>query len=170
VELFLNGKSQGIRKKEATQKYGRYRLTWDSIRYEPGEIKVIAYDKKEKVAMTAIKRTAGTPYQIKLIADRSSLHATGNDLSFVTVQVLDKDGNLCPLASDNIQFQIKGAGLVRGVANGDPTNIQSLAGSEMQAFHGQCVVVIQSGEKPGSVTLTASSPELKSATLYLNVN
>jgi beta-galactosidase len=170
VELFLNGKSQGIRKKEATQKYGRYRLTWDSIRYEPGEIKVIAYDKKEKVAMTAIKRTAGTPYQIKLIADRSSLHATGNDLSFVTVQVLDKDGNLCPLASDNIQFQIKGAGLVRGVANGDPTNIQSLAGSEMQAFHGQCVVVIQSGEKQGSITLTASSPKLKSATLYLNVN
>jgi beta-galactosidase len=84
--------------------------------------------------------------------------------------LLDEDGNPCPLASNNVQFQIKGAGLVRDVVNGDPTNLQSFAGSEMQAFHGPCVVVVQSGEKPGAIILSASSPGLKSAGLDLNVN
>ena len=168
AELFVNGKSQGVQRKDSS-KYGRYRLHWDSVRYEPGELKVVAFDNNGKVAATETRRTANEPYQIQLIADRKILHSTGKDLSFVTIQVLDKDGNLCPVAASNIQFEVQGTGAILGVANGDATNVQALSGHEMQVFNGQCMVVLQSGEQPGKVELTATSPELKMAKLVLQV-
>lgn len=168
AELFVNGKSYGIQKKDSS-KYGRYRLHWDSVRYEPGEIKVVAFDINGKGAATEIKRTAGKPYQIRLIADRSSIKATEKDLSFITVQVLDKNGNLCPLAANNIKFSIVGAGTIRGVGNGDPTNIQILTGNEMQAFNGQCMLMVQSAAISGNIKVTASASELQNAILDIKV-
>ncbi|TCJ14585.1 DUF4982 domain-containing protein [Flaviaesturariibacter flavus] len=168
VELFVNGKSQGMQRKDTTR-YGRYRLRWDSVRYEPGEIKVVAYDDNGKIAATETRKTAGAPYQIKLIADRATIHAGQKDLSFVTVKLLDKEGNLCPVASNNISFQLSGAGTIRGVANGDATNTRVLSGTEIQLFNGQCIVVIQSAERAGSVHLVASSPGLAHAKLDLKV-
>lgn len=168
AELFVNGKSQGVQKKDTTT-YGRYRLHWDSVRYESGEIKIVAYDDRGKAVATAIKKTAGEPYRIKLISDKNAISATGKDLVFVTVQILDKEGNLCPLAANNILFETEGDGFVRGVANGDATNLQSLSGGAMQAFNGQCMVAIQSKDKKGSIKVTASSGSLQKAVLYLRV-
>jgi beta-galactosidase len=148
AELFVNGRSQGIQKKD-TSKYGRYRLHWDSVRYEPGEIKIIAWN-----------RTAGDPYKIKLIVDKAFVKAGGKDLCFVTVQVLDKAGNLCPVAKNNIRFELTGKGVIRGVANGDPANIQSLSGNEMQAFNGQCLVIIAGGDQQGLIKIKAGSGSL----------
>jgi beta-galactosidase len=166
AELFVNGKSQGIQKKD-TSRYGRYRLTWDSIRYEAGSIKVVALDEKGRAAETNVLKTAGDAYQIKLTADRKNIKSDGKDLSFITVEILDRDGNLCPLASGNIQFDVQGEGSIRGVCNGDPTNIQVMTGKEMQAFHGVCVVVVQSIDKPGNIILSATSSGLKKVTLQL---
>jgi len=166
AELFVNGKSQGVQRKD-TSLYGRYRLRWDSVRYEPGEIKVVAYDNNGRKADVVTERTAGDPFRLELLADRTMIKAGGNDLSFVTVRVLDKNGNICPVADNNIFFNVGGAGSIRGVANGDPTNIQSLAGHEMKAFNGQCVVVIQSAEHSGIIKLTASSAGLQKATISL---
>jgi len=167
AELFVNGKSQGVMKKDPSLRYGSYRLVWDKVKYEPGEIKVVAFDDAGKPVAEEVKRTAGEPFKVELKADRSGIKADGKDLSFITVSVLDKNGNLCPDAANNITFTAGGEGFVRGVANGDATSIQVLTGSEMQAFHGQCVVVVQSTEKKGSIRLTASSPGLKQQTLSL---
>lgn len=102
--------------------------------------------------------------------DRKTIKADGKDLSFVTVSVVDKDGNLCPRAGNNIRFDVEGNGFVRGVTNGDPTNIQSLAGKEMKAFNGQCVVIVQSTEEKGVIELKATSGGLEASNLNINVN
>ncbi len=168
AELFINGKSMGIRKKDMTGPlYHHYRIVWDDVIYQPGEIKVVAFNKNGKKATEIIKKTAGKPEKIRLKADRSRLKADGKDLSFITVSVLDKDGNLCPWAENNIRFEAEGDGFVRGVTNGDPTNIQSLSGNEMKAFSGQCVVVVQSLEKTGKIRLKASAEDLKAEMIEL---
>lgn len=169
AELFINGKSQGIKTKDAAARYGRYRLTWDSVRYMPGEIKVVAYDDHGRKVDDKTIRTAGKPYRIQLIADRKQINATGKDLSYITVQVLDTNGNICPKADNNISFKIEGAGFIRGVGNGDPTNVQDLTGHEMQAFNGQCMVILQSLKKKGDIKVTASAEGLKHGIVYVKI-
>ena len=163
AELFVNGKSQGIQKKDRAKKYGYYRLCWDSVVYQPGEIRVVAFDDNGKKAAEKKIQTAAGIYRIQLMADKLKISADGKDLSFITVTFLDKKGSLCPAADNNIRFAVEGAAILKGVANGDPTNIQSLTGSEMKAFHGQCVVVIQALEKQGNIKLTAVSDGLSSS-------
>ena len=102
--------------------------------------------------------------------DRKTIKADGKDLSFITVSIVDKDGNLCPRADNNIRFDAKGSGFVRGVANGDPTNLQSLAGKEMKAFNGQCIVIVQSTEEKGIIKFMATSTGLETSNLNINVN
>lgn len=171
VELFVNGKSQGIkRKNKNSDSIERYRLMWNDVIYQPGEIKAIAYDKQGKAVKEIKRKTAGKPYRIILEPDRKTIKADGKDLSFVTVSVVDKDGNLCPRAGNNIRFDVEGNGFVRGVTNGDPTNIQSLAGKEMKAFNGQCVVIVQSTEEKGVIELKATSGGLEASNLNINVN
>jgi beta-galactosidase len=167
AELFVNGKSQGIRKKNPSEKYGSYRLTWDNVLYEPGELKVVALDADGKPAATEVIKTAGQPYQIKLTPDNDKLTASGKDLSYLLVSVLDKDGNVCPTADDNIRFQITGAGSIKGVCNGDATNTQILTGSEMKLFNGRCVVVVQSSQVKGNISVSALGDGLKAATTIL---
>ena len=182
AELFINGVSQGRRKKdlsvgidssytEAAQKsferQKRYRLMWMDTKYEPGTVKVVAYDEAGNPAATKEIRTAGAPHHIELSADRSQLSADGRDLSFITVRVVDKDGNLCPDASKKIRFKVKGAGSFHAVANGDPSSLESFQAPEMTTFHGQLTAIVKAGEKAGNIEFTATAPGLKSAKLTL---
>jgi beta-galactosidase len=160
ADLFVNGRSMGVQKKD-TSTYGRFRLHWDSVRYEPGEIKVVAYDKNGKKAATQIIKTSGAPYALKLMPEKKSIHADGKDVGFIKVAVVDKDGNVCPMADNNIQFSVTGAGVLKGVADGDATNLQSLQRSEMKAFSGYCVVVVESNGKNGAIKISATSDGLK---------
>lgn len=182
AELFINGKSQGRRKKDLSigidstytdsarasfERQKRYRLMWMDTKYEPGTVKVVAYDKSGKPVAEKEISTAGKPYTIKLDADRTQLKADGKDMAFVTVQVVDKDGRLVPHASNKIRFKVTGAGTHHAVANGDPSSIESFQGKEMTAFNGQLTEVIKAEEKGGKILLEATSPGLKKATLEL---
>lgn len=160
AELFVNGVSAGIRQKDKTNKYTRYRLMWKDVIYQPGEIKVIAYDKNNKAVAEQIIKTAGEPYSMKLTADRQKIKSDGMDLSFVTVEVLDKNGNLCPRADNLLFFNVNGAGKLKAICNGDPTDQTSFASNYMRTFNGKMVAVIESEEDSGEINLVVSEGKL----------
>lgn len=161
VELFLNGESQGIRKKGKDEFHVMWRL-----KFVPGTIKVVSRKNGIEVLSKEIK-TAGAPAQITLSADRKQIKADGKDLSFVTVEVKDKDGNLCPNADNLINFSIEGEGGIVGVDNGSPISSESFKANFRKAFYGKCLVVIQSTENKGTITLKATSDNLKSNELFI---
>lgn len=182
AELFINGKSQGKRTKDLSvtvhnsgdslstaqfKRQQRYRLMWLDTRYEPGTVKVVAYDEQGNAVAEKEMKTAGKPYRIELIADRSTLAADGRDLSFVTVKVVDKEGNLCPNASNQITFKVNGKGYYRAGANGDPTSLESFQEPRMKVFSGMMTAIVASTEDPGKITLTATAKGLKKATLVI---
>ena len=111
--------------------------------------------------------TAGEPYRIVLSADRDTITADGKDLSFVTVSVVDKDGNLCPNADNQISFKVKGAGTYRAGANGDPTSLESFQKPQMKVFSGMMTAIVSSTEEPGEIILEATSRGLKKATVRI---
>ena len=163
----MNGVSQGRKSKSATERLDRYRLRWNEIIYQPGEVKVVAYNENgESVAEKTIK-TAGKPYKIKLEADRKTLSADGSDLSFITVSLVDKEGNLCPDAQHKLNFKVKGDGHFRAVCNGDATSLEPFVTPTMKLFNGQLVVVVQSNETPGTLCLQVSGTGLN--TSYVNI-
>jgi len=153
AELFVNGKSQGKITKDPKSHLDRYRLRWRDVIYQPGEIKVVVYDENGQKAGEKTIKTAGKPKRLQLDADRTKLKADGNDLAFVTVSLIDKNGTLIPNASDDLQFSIEGAGTFRGVCNGDATSLQVFTNPEMKLFHGQLVVVVQSTKNAGDILL-----------------
>lgn len=153
AELFVNGKSQGKISKDPSTRLDRYRLRWRDVVYEPGEIKVVVYDENGKKAGEKTVKTAGKPHRLQLDADRSVLNADGNDLAFITVSLIDKNGTLLPDADDDLQFSVEGAGNFRGVCNGDATSLQVMTEPQMKLFHGQLVVVVQASETAGDITL-----------------
>jgi len=167
AELFLNGKSLGVRRKDKTSPQNRYRLIWMDVKYEPGTLKVVALDSNGKAVQEAQVSTAGKPYQIVLQADRKELTADGKDLSFVTVSVLDKAGNLCPTATDDLQFEVKGAGNFKAVCNGDATSLESFVKPKMKLFSGKLVVIVQSDEKAGETILNVTGKNLKSGKINI---
>lgn len=184
VELFINGKSQGIRKKDASvdlvkseneasykdfERQKRYRLMWMDTRYEPGTIKAVAYDENGKKVAEEYVHTAGEAYKIVLKADRTNLKATGKDISFVTVSIVDKDGNLCPFSDREIQISVQGKGRFKAIANGDSTSLESFQKPKMKTFSGQLVALIASDEIPGEIKVTASGKGLKSGKIKLEV-
>jgi len=165
AELFINGKSMGFREKGDEDLLSRFRLTWNDVRYEPGEITVIAYDENNIETERETIYTAGKPHSIELIPSRDSLYADGKDLLYVTVRIVDRNGNLCPLDTRKVHFEVSGAGQFRAVANGDPTCLEPFHVPEMSAFSGQLTVIIQSDRTPGPITLTAKAKGLKKAVL-----
>jgi beta-galactosidase len=182
AELFINGKSQGRVYKDESQtvektdteeaklqllRQRRYRLMWMDVKYEPGTIKVVAYNKDGKAVAEKEVHTAGKPHHLELTADRTVLDADGKDLSYITVKVVDKDGNLCPDASDLINFKVSGAGTYRAVANGDARNIEQFHLPKMTAFKGQLVAIVQSSEKAGNIQFEAQAKGLKKGTVVL---
>lgn len=160
AELFVNGVSAGVRQKDKSNKYTRYRLMWNDVVYQPGEIKVVAYDDQNKAVAEKIIRTAGEPYTVRLTADRNKIKCDGKDLSFVTVEILDKEGNLCPRSNNLLFFQVEGAGKLKAVCNGDATDQTSFASNYMRAFNGKIVAVIEAGETPGEISLSVSGGKL----------
>jgi beta-galactosidase len=182
AELFINGKSQGKRTKdlsveidssytEAAQKsferQKRYRLMWMDTKYEPGTVKVVAYDENGKAVDEAEIHTAGKPHHIVLTADRNQLQADGKDLSFINVKIVDKDGNFCPNETRQIKFKVKGAGTFRAAANGNSASLESFQEPQMKLFSGQLTAIVQSAEEAGTITFEASAPGVKSAKLIL---
>ena len=183
AELFINGKSQGRRTKDLSvtvhnsadslsiatfKRQQRYRLMWMDTVYEPGTVKVVAYDADGNVAAEKEIHTAGKPYRIELEADRTIIKADGKDLSFITVKVVDKDGNLCPTAANEIVFKVKGAGSYCAGANGDPVSLESFQEPHMHVFSGMMTAIVSSSEEPGEIVLEASSKGLKKAVIVIN--
>ncbi len=168
AELFVNGKSQGRIVKNADTRLDRYRLRWNNVKYEPGEIKVVAYDYDGTPKGEKIVRTAGAPARIVLKADRNSISSKGEDLSFVTVSVVDKDGNPCPTATNKMKFNVSGAAKFRAACNGDATSLVAFNSTEMPLFSGELVVVVE-GLKRGAATLSVSADGLTTATLPITV-
>jgi beta-galactosidase len=141
---------------------------WMDTVYEPGTVKVVAYDADGNVAAEKEIHTAGKPYRIELDADRTIIKADGKDLSFITVKVVDKDGNLCPTAANEIVFKVKGAGSYCAGANGDPVSLESFQEPHMHVFSGMMTAIVSSSEEPGEIVLEASSKGLKKALIVIN--
>lgn len=184
AELFINGVSQGIRTKDTTikvegsytkeaqasfERQKRYRLMWMDTKYEPGTVRVVAYDSTGRAVATEEIHTAGKPHHIELAADRTVLDATGRDLSFINVRVVDRDGNLCPDDTREIKFKVKGAGSYRAAANGNPASLELFHLPQMKLFSGQLTAIVQSAEAPGKIVFEATAPGVRGATLTLQV-
>jgi beta-galactosidase len=164
AELFLNGRSLGIRKKDASAVFERYRLIWDDVRYEPGELKVVALDSDGQPAAETLVRTAGAPARIELCPDRAELRADGADLSFITVRITDADGNVCPLADNLVRFQVDGPAQIAAVDNGNATSTEPFLANCRKAFNGLCMLVIRSlAGAEGEVRIRAVSDALREA-------
>ena len=136
----------------------RYRLRWMETKYEPGELKVVAYDKDGKPAMEKVIRTAGEPAAIGLSPDRPVLAADGEELCYITVSLTDKDGTLCPDADDEVQVAVEGEGRFMAICNGDATSLEPFTTPRMHLFHGMLVLTVQSTEKAGKMTVSVVCP------------
>lgn len=181
AELFVNGKSYGKQRKltadEARALQGkdslwlqrRYRLMWTDVPYEPGELKVVAYDNSGKKVEEKTVRTAGKPHHLEVVADRTALSADGKDLAYITVRVVDKDGNLCPADDRLVSFAVKGAGSFRAAANGDATCLDLFHLPRMHAFSGQLTAIVQSGAESGNLVFEAKAKGVKAGKLTLEV-
>lgn len=185
AELFINGVSQGVRTKDDTisaeetwekeseqtptsfTRQKRYRLMWFDTKYEPGTVKVVAYDKDGNAVAEKEVCTAGEPHHIELVADRSTIKADGKDLSFITVKVVDANGNLCPNAQHLVKYSVKGKGWYRAGANGDPTSLELFHKPQMKVFNGMMTAIVQSTEQAGDIVLTATAKGLKSAKITI---
>lgn len=179
AELFINGKSQGRQRfltaaeasasADSMALLRRYRLMWMDAVYQPGEIKVIAYDHDGNAVREQIVRTAGKPYAIKLDTDAHTLKADGDDLAYVTVSVVDRHGNPCPDDTRLVSFKVTGDGRYRASANGDATSLDLFHLPQMHLFSGRCTAIVQSGDTPGQVTLKVTAKGLRPATITIPV-
>ena len=172
-ELFVNGKSQGRVRKDKSSRLDRYRLRWNNVQYEPGEIRVVTYNQYGDKVGEDVRRTAGEPAQLNMVAEcpdnentgiacmvegcevehGTHLKADGNDLAFITVSLLDQDGNECPLADDELTFEVSGAGTFKAACNGDATSLEPFTLPQMKLFSGKLVVIVQSKKQKDDITI-----------------
>lgn len=169
AELFINGKSQGIREKNDSTFQTRYRLMWNETLYQPGELKVIAYDNDGNAKAEKIVRTSGKPHHLVLSANRQKLAADGDDLAYITVKVADKDGNIVPTDNRRVKFAVSGAGEFEATANGDATCLLPFQNPEMDLFSGAATAIVRSANKEGEISFTASAKGVKPATIKIAV-
>jgi beta-galactosidase len=157
AELFLNGKSLGKKCKSSNslKPTERFRLMWNDVAYQPGELKAVAYKEGVVIGEETLK-TAGEPYQIRLTPDRSKIQADGLDLSYVLVEAVDKDGNVCPLANNKIELSISGPGRIAGVGNGNPQSFDSFQANYVNLFYGKAMVILGAGFEKGDISITAT--------------
>ena len=167
AELFVNGKSQGIQKKSKQTNQHRYRLMWMDVKYEAGTLKVVAFDDDGKPVAEKKIHTAGKPHHLELSADRKIISNDGKDLSYVTVTVVDKDGNCCPDATNQLDFEVSGAGKFRAVCNGDATSLEMFHLPTMKTFSGKLVVTVQSSKQAGEIKLTVKGKGLKTSKIII---
>ncbi len=157
AELFVNGKSQGRISKQRDSRLDRYRLRWNEVKYEPGELRVVVYDEQGAKAGEQTARTAGKPSRLKLDVwtqqGTPRLRADGEDLAFITVSLTDSRGTLIPSADDQLTFEVTGAGSFQGVCNGDATSLEPFTSPTMRLFAGQLVLIVRSGPQPGTINV-----------------
>ncbi len=191
AELFVNGKSQGKITKASSEQvnfynanvekhtpqtiFDRYRLRWNNVRYEPGELKVVVYDEQNNRVGEQVVRTAGKPTAMKLdvwTQQGNTLKADGDDLAYVTVSLVDKRGVEVPVADDQLVFEVKGAGSFRAVCNGDATSTEVFTEPTMRLFNGKLVVTVQAADHAGKLQLTVrdkSNSRVKASTVSIDV-
>lgn len=170
AELFLNGKSLGRKKKvfdtpDDARLNGEpaYRIRWDNVPYEPGELRVVAYKNGKKWATDTV-RTAGKASGLELDPDRATIAGDGHDISFVTLRVVDRRGNVVPRSKNPIHFEISGPGEIVATDNGDATDLTAFPSPDRKAFNGLAMVIIKARRgEAGTITVTATSDGLKSA-------
>ncbi len=176
AELFVNGVSQGVRTfAKADGKVPclgekameRFRLMWNDVTYQPGEIKVVAYDNDGNAVAEKVLRTAGKASSIKLTPDRPVIKADGEDLCFVNVSLTDKDGNPVPADNRLVKVKVSGAGSFKAIANGDPTCLESFQQPQMHLFSGQLTVLVQSSDMPGDIVVEVSGKGVRKAVLTI---
>ncbi len=170
AELFVNGVSQGIRQFNDSTLQTRYRLMWPDVIYQPGEITVVAYTDEGLEADRRSIHTAGRPSRLHLQAHRDTLEDTGDDMAYITVTVVDSDGNPVPTDSRRVRFKVDGAGTFEATANGDPRCLLPFRRPEMDLFSGAATLIVRSATTPGTLRVTATAPGLKSATITIPVN
>lgn len=169
AELFINGKSQGIREKNDSTLQSRYRLMWNETVYEPGELKVVAYDNDGNPAAEKITITAGKPHHLVLTSNRMTLDANGDDLAYITVRVADKDGNIVPTDTRRVKFSVAGAGSFEATANGDPTCVLPFQNPEMDLFSGAATAIVRSACEKGAIDFKATADGIKPASIAIPV-
>ncbi|MEQ7799499.1 beta-galactosidase GalB [Pedobacter sp. ASV1-7] len=163
VELFLNGKSLGSKTKQGEDLHVQWQL-----KYEPGVLKAVS-KKNGKVVLVKETKTAGKPAKIELVADRSTIAANGTDLSFVTVRILDEQGNLVPDADNLVQFKLEGEGIIAGVDNGFQASLEPFKADYRKAYRGLCLAIVQANKKAGKLELRATASGLEAASLTITV-
>ena len=167
AELFVNGVSQGIQKKNFDTKQNRYRLMWMDVKYQPGSLRVVAFDDNGKAVAEKEIHTAGKPHHLELSADRKEIAADGKDISFITVTVVDENGIPCPTAANRLNFKVSGAGQFKAVCNGDATSLEMFHLPTMKAFSGKLAALVQSCENGGNIELEVTSKGLKTAKITI---
>jgi len=195
AELFVNGVSHGRIKKDsaiaaskvrdgwkeysdytlahrsedASNLMRRYRLIWDEVVYQPGELKVVAYDDCGEKAAEKIVVTAGKPHHLVISSNTATLSATGDELAYLTIQVADKDGNMVPDDTRRVKFKVSGAGTFEATANGDPTSVMPFQNPEMDLFSGAATAIVRSGKAAGKIEFTAYAKGVKPAVYTIDV-
>ena len=163
AELFVNGKSQGRITKNPAERLDRYRLRWNNVKYEPGELRVVVYDEQGQKAGERSLRTAGKPSRLKLDVwtqhDAPRLQADGQDMAFITVSLTDSRGTLIPQATDQLTFEVTGAGKFQAACNGDATSLESFTEPTMRLFAGQLVLVVRSTHQSGAIKVKVRDAE-----------
>ncbi|MDE6632328.1 MAG: DUF4982 domain-containing protein, partial [Muribaculaceae bacterium] len=162
VELFLNGESLGTRIPEGDA----YHVMW-RIPFTPGTLEAVSRKGGKEVKRTSIS-TASEPYALRLTPDRSEINADGTDLSYVAVEVVDKDGNLCPWAENEIFFSVEGSGFNAGTDNGSPISLEPFKSDRKKSFYGRALVIVQNDGDAGEIRVKATSPGLKESTVVIN--
>ncbi|MEZ4884465.1 MAG: glycoside hydrolase family 2 TIM barrel-domain containing protein [Chitinophagales bacterium] len=170
AELFLNGKSLGKKCKNPKSENSteRFRLMWKEVIYEEGELKAVAYKEGAKIGEQSLK-TAKEPYQIKLTPDRKTIQADGKDLSYVLIEAIDKEGNVCPLANHEITIQLKGNAKIAGVGNGNPQSFTPFKSNMVNLFYGKAMLIVGSEFTKGEVTIEATAKGLKTGKTSVSV-
>ena len=178
AELFINGESQGVRRFAepdgktpclGEKAMERFRLMWKDVVYQPGELKVVAYNEDGEIAEEKVIKTAGKPAAIKLTPDRTTLNADGEDLCYLNVSVTDKEGNPVPTDNRLINVKVTGAGSFKAIANGDPTCLEMFHKPQMHLFSGQLTILVQSCSESGVIEVEVSGKGVKKGTIKIDV-
>ena len=165
VELFLNGQSLGRKK---TNRDTAYLATWN-VPYQTGVLKAIGYSEGKEVSSTEL-RSAGPVARFKLMADRTTLSANGQDLSYVTVELVDAKGVRNPNAENLVKFAVTGPGDIIAVANANPVSTESYQQPQRKAWQGRCLVIIKARKEPGTINLAVSSAGLSPAKVVITAS
>lgn len=170
AELFVNGKSLGKRCKNPNSKNAtdRFRLMWNEVVYAPGELKAIAYKNGEIMGEQLIS-TSGEAFALRISADRNIIKADGMDLSYITLEAIDKNGKPHPLAMDKINITLEGVGEIAGVGNGNPQSLEPFQAHSVKLFYGKAMIIVKGGFEPGKMKISVKGDNLKKAEVNITV-